>query len=380
MAPGTGAAAGTSWRRPCILFAVTAVLSACTVGPDFTPPKPPEVAAWNDPSAHRMRGPVTPETNPDPKWWDGFNDPVLTAVIEKAISGNLDLQQAVLRVVESRQGEVTARAAGLPSVNGSGSYVRDQLGLRGLLLSTGIPGEVNALGQPASPLNAVSPGLGSSASSALGGALNRLSQPVNLFQYGLNASWELDLFGRVRRSEEQAKANTEASIEATNDALVMLEGQVAQAYLQLRGAQALTASQQENIRTAQAAYDLTLKRQRQGLTTELDVDQSRTQLSNFQAQLPGYEKQAEQAMNRLSVLTGQPPGTLDAMLGPVAPLPKVPAVIGIGVPSALARRRPDIREAEARLHAATANVGVATASFYPDVSLTGNFGLRALDG
>ena len=354
---------GRAWLSPPrhTALALTAILSACTVGPGFTPPKPPEVAAWKDPSAHRTHAPVSPETNPDPKWWDGFNDPVLTAVIEKAIAGNLDLQQAVLRVVESRQGEVTARAAELPSVNGSGSYVRDQLGLRGLVLSTGVQGEVNAPGQPGSPLNA-------------------LYSPINLYQYGLNASWELDLFGRVRRSEEQAKANTVASIEATNDALVMLEGQVAQAYLQLRGAQALTASQQENIRTAQAAYDLTLKRQRQGLTTELDVDQSRTQLSNFQSQLPGYEKQAEQAMNRLSVLIGQTPGTLDAMLGPVAPLPKVPAVIGIGVPSALARRRPDIRQAEARLHAATANVGVATASFYPDVSLTGNFGLRALDG
>ncbi len=385
---GAGADKGVDGRaRPgrdtggrAIFLALAATLSACTVGPDFTPPKPPEVAAWKDPSAHRTHAPVSPETNPDPKWWDGFNDPVLTAVIEKAIAGNLDLQQAVLRVVESRQGEVTARAAGLPSVNGTGSYMREQLGLRGILLSSGVEGQVNALGQPASPLNIFSPGLGNRVSNGLDGTLNRLSQPVNLFQYGLSSSWELDLFGRVRRSEEQAKANTAASIEATNDALVMLEGQVAQAYLQLRGAQALTASQQENIRTAQAAYDLTLKRQRQGLTTELDVDQSRTQLSNFQSQLPGYEKQAGQAMNRLSVLTGQPPGTLDAILGPSAPLPNVPAVVGIGVPSSLARRRPDIRQAEARLHAATANVGVATASFYPDVSLTGSFGLRALDG
>ena len=208
---------------------------------------------------------------------------------------------------------------------------------------------------------------------------NQLGQPVNLFQYGLNSSWELDLFGRVRRSGEQAGARTEAQIEATNDALVMLEGQVAQAYVQLRGAQALTASQQENIRTAQAAFDLTQKRQRQGLTTDLDVEQARTQLANQQSQLPGYEKQAQQAMNRLSVLTGQPPGALDAMLGASAPLPKVPAVVGIGVPSTLARRRPDIRQAEAQLHAATANVGVAVASFYPDISLTGSFGLRAVD-
>jgi multidrug efflux system outer membrane protein len=133
------------------------------------------------------------------------------------------------------------------------------------------------------------------------------------------------------------------------------------------------------VRTAQAALDLTQKRQNQGLATQLDVEQARTQLLDTEAQLPTYEKQSQQAMNRLSVLTGQPPGALDAMLGTAAPLPPVPSVIGVGVPSALARRRPDVREAEAQLHAATANVGVATASFYPDVSLTGNFGLRALD-
>ena len=127
------------------------------------------------------------------------------------------------------------------------------------------------------------------------------------------------------------------------------------------------------------SLDLTQKRQLQGLTTELDVDQARTQLANYQYPLPGYEKQAQQAMNRLSVLTGQPPGALDALLGPAAPLPNVPDVVGIGLPASLARRRPDIREAEAQLHAATANVGVAVASFYPDISLTGSFGLRALD-
>jgi NodT family efflux transporter outer membrane factor (OMF) lipoprotein len=341
-------------------------LAACTVGPNFTPPKPPEVIKWNDRSAQPFRtaSRVSTQTNPDPKWWDGFNDPVLTAVIEKAISGNVDLQQAVVRVQEALQGEVSARAAGLPSVNGNASYTRDQLGLRGLLLSQGVPGQINSLGN---------------SSSAINGALNQLSQPVNLYQYGLSSSWELDLFGRVRRSVEQAKASAEAQMEATNDALVMLEGQVAQAYIQLRGAQALTATQQENIRTAQQAFDLTQTRQRQGLATDLDVEQARTQLANFQSLLPGYEKQAQQAMNRLSVLTGQPPGTLDAMLDTSAPLPKIPAVVTIGVPSTLARRRPDIREAEARLHAATANVGVATASFYPDVSLTGSFGMRAID-
>jgi multidrug efflux system outer membrane protein len=361
-----------------LICVVALVLSACSVGPDFTPPKSPEIANWNDKSAHDTR-PVSQQTNPDPRWWDGFRDPLLTALMQKAIAGNLDLQQAVLRVDEARQGEVNARAAGLPTVGASGSYMREQLGLRGLLLSKGAFGQLNALADQGSSLNQFSPGLGNRVSTALGGALNQFSQPVDLFQYGLNASWELDLFGRVRRSREQAGARTEAQLEATNDALVMLEGQVAQAYVQLRGAQALTASQQENVRTAQGAFDLTRIRARQGLATDLDVNQALTQLADTQSQLPGYEKQSQQALNRLSVLTGQPPGTLDAMLGAAAPLPKNPAVVGIGVPSTLARRRPDIRQAEAQLHAATANVGVAVASFYPDVSLTGSFGLRALD-
>ena len=330
------------------------MLSACTVGPDFTSPKPPEVVGWNDPAARSNA--VSTQTNPDPKWWDGFNDAILTQVITKAIGGNLDLQQAVVRVAEAEQSEASARSAGLPTVGGNGSYMRDQLGLRGLLLSQGA-GSIPALG----------------------GSLDKLTAPVNLYQYGLSSSWELDLFGRVRRSVEQAKASTQAQMEATSDALVMLEGQVAQAYVQLRGAQALTETQRENVRTAQQSLDLTQRRQQEGLSTDLDVAQARTQLADYQSQLPGYEKQAEQAMNRLSVLTGQPPGALDALLGPSAALPKPPIVVNIGVPATLARRRPDIREAEARLHAATANVGVATASFYPDISLTGSFGLRAID-
>lgn len=340
------------------ILGVTACLAGCTLGPDFKPPQPPQVENWHDASARTGRS-VTESSNPDPRWWGNFNDPVLTSLIEQAISGNLDLQQAVLRVAEAQQNEVSTRAGRLPSVNANGSFMREQLGLRGLIASGGS----STLTQ----------------NPAVAGALGGLEAPVNLFQYGLSSSWELDLFGRVRRLQEQAKAATEAQIEATNDALVMLEGQVAQAYMQLRGAQSLLRSQQENVRTAQAAFDLTGKRQQQGLATDLDVEQARTQLATTQSQLPAYEKQAQQAMNRLSVLTGQPPGSVDSMLGNAAPLPATPPVVSIGVPSTLARRRPDIRQAEARLHAATANVGVAVASFYPDVSLTGSFGIRALD-
>ena len=154
-------------------------------------------------------------------------------------------------MVEAREGEVSARAAGLPTINGNASYMREQLGLRGLLLSQGTYGKVNALAAPNSPLNQYSPGLGNEASSAITGALNQFSQPANIYQYGLSSSWELDLFGKVRRSVEQAAARTQAQMEATNDALVMLEGQVAQAYVQLRAAQALTATQLEDVQAAQ---------------------------------------------------------------------------------------------------------------------------------
>lgn len=343
-----------------LTLCLAACLCGCAVGPDFKPPQAPQVANWHDTSAASGAF-VSQVSNPDPHWWAGFNDPSLTSVIEQAVNGNLDLQQAVLRVAEAQEAVVSARAGLLPNVNGNGSYMRERLGLLGLLESGG----------------SLPPGLTSNPS--VGGLLNSLNAPANLYQYGLNASWELDLFGRVRRLREQAGAQAEAQVEATNDALVMLEGQVAQAYVQLRAAQALAASQEENVRTARMTFDLTRKREVQGLATDLDVEQARTQLANNEAQLPQYEKQAQQAMNRLSVLTGQPPGSLDAMLGAVSPLPATPAVVSVGVPSTLARRRPDVRQAEARLHAATANVGVAVASFYPDISLTGNFGIRALD-
>ena len=352
-------------------------LAGCTVGPDFVKPDDPNIPAWRN--ARPADASVSQTTDPDPHWWETLHDPLLTELIRMAIRGNLDLQQAVLRVVESRQSIVVARAAGLPTLSGTASYRREQLGTKGILESTGVYGQLNALADQNSPLNQYAAGLGTQASAAGKNLANELSQPFNLFQYGLDASWELDLFGRVRRSVEQAKASTQAQQEATNDALLMLESEVAQTYVQLRMSQALLASQQDNVRTAQGSLELTEKLQRTGLGSAVDVDQARSQVLTYQSQLPAYERQAQQAIDSLNVLVGQPPGFLDARLSSPAPLPSVPDIVGVGIPSALARRRPDIREAEAQLHAATANVGVAVASFYPDVSLTGNLGIRAVD-
>jgi NodT family efflux transporter outer membrane factor (OMF) lipoprotein len=351
---------------------------ACTVGPNFVPPTAPIGAQWNDTASHPNPA-VTEAANPNPLWWNAFHDPVLTGLMERAITGNPSLQEALLRVVEAHQYEITAGAAGLPTVNGNASYMREDLGVKGILESQGAYSGLNSLADANSPLNQFSPGLGDRASAAGTGLLDDLSQPVNLYQYGLSSSWELDLFGKVRRSVEEARASTEAQADAAKDALVMLESEVAQTYVQLREAENLLLQQQQIVQSAQESLVLTQNRAQLGLTSQLDAAEAQTQLLDDQAQLPGYEKQVQQAINQLDILVGQPPGVLDAALAAPAPLPIASEVVGIGLPSTLARRRPDIREAEAQLHAATAGVGVAVASFYPDVSLTGSLGLRATD-
>jgi outer membrane protein, multidrug efflux system len=366
-----------TYRTKIIAVGMTLCLLGCTVGPTYRPPDPPAVPNWKDPAAQGSL--ENPRSDPDPRWWLSFGDPTLAALIEKGIAGNLDVKQAVVRVLEARQSIATARAAGLPRLGGNASYQREQLGAKGVLESQGAYQDLNSLANRLKPLDATVPGLSTDIANGGTQALNQISTPDNIYQYGIDASWELDLFGRVRRSVEQARAQAQAQSEALNDALIVLESEIVQSYVQLRGAQALKASQEENVRAAAANLDLTQRRQQNGLTTELDVDQARTQLDDTRRQLPTYDGQIQQAMNALSVLTGEAPGAVDDQLRDSKPLPPIPMVVEVGVPSALARRRPDIRQAEASLHAATAGVGVAVAQFYPDISLTGNIGMRALD-
>jgi len=337
-------------------------LGACTVGPDFAAPESGSPATWTDPSATPAAkvgsGGVTVAAEPVPRWWRSFDDPQLSALIDRAIAGNLDLQQTVLRIAAARASEIATAAAGLPSLSGTGSYTREQLGLKGLLQEHGAYGLANRFPE-AGPI------------------LNQLTKPVDLYQAGFDASWELDLFGRVRRSVEQSQAESEAQIETRNDALVTLEGDVARAYAQLRGAQAETATGRETLQTEEDILGLTRSRRESGLAPQGDVESALAARATTQSQLPQYERQAEQAIHRLSVLIGEPPGALLAELETAKPLPPLPPDVPIGLPASLARRRPDIRAAEARLHAATAAVGVAVAQLFPDVSLTGSVGLRS---
>jgi NodT family efflux transporter outer membrane factor (OMF) lipoprotein len=177
---------------------------------------------------------------------------------------------------------------------------------------------------------------------------------------------------------ESANAQAEAEMESRNDALVSLESEVARTYAQLRGAQSIKQITLAEIDAEQQILDLTREQARVGLTSQQDVQSASAQVGTLQAQLPTLDAQIAQALNGLAVLIGSPPGTLDAELSDARAVPPVPPMVPIGLPSTLARRRPDIRRAEAQLHAATAEVGVAVAQLYPDISLTGQVGTRAL--
>jgi NodT family efflux transporter outer membrane factor (OMF) lipoprotein len=322
----------------------SALLAGCVVGPNFTAPDPKTPAAWHDAAAVPAVGAtITTEADPDPAWWLTFNDPVLSSLIERATRGNLDVQIAVLRIAEARANERAAGAAGLPKLSGDLNYARADLG-QGFIQN--------------------SPG-------------STLSKPINIYLGALDASWELDLFGKVRRSVESARAAADAAIGNRDDALVTLEAEVAQTYAQLRAAQASRDTAQADFDTEQQVVALTRERAMQGLVTDLDVENAMTTLGTTEAALAQYDRQIAISMNGLAVLVGEPPGVLDAQLGAAAPIPAVPPRVPVGLPSSLARRRPDIRMAEAELHRQTAELGVATAQFYPDVSLTG---ILAIDG
>jgi outer membrane protein, multidrug efflux system len=318
----------------------------------------------------------TEDSDPDPQWWRSFNDATLDGLIERAAHSNLDLHEAVLRIAEARAAAQGAAAQGLPNLRANASYTREQLGIKGFLESEDVNARVDQLGAPGSPLNQVAPGAGAAAQRDATNLLDQLSAPVNLWQAGFDASWELDLFGRVRRSVEAADAQTESARESRNDALLSLEAEVAQTYLQLRGAQAQLNIAKQLVDEQSGVLTLTQEQAKVGLASEQDARSAAAQLEQTRAQLPQFEQQIVQALNGLAYLLGDTPGALDDELSAPGALPPVPPTVATGVPATLARRRPDIRRAEAQLHAATANVGVAVAQFYPDISLTGQIGLR----
>jgi len=342
--------------RPLSLLTLALWLAGCAVGPDYQAPKPQLPGGFHQLDAQQASKTASGAVNA--RWWQTFNDPQLNSLIDRAIEGNLTLQQAVLRIAGARQELAQARGGLFPSLNGSAKVTRQQLGLEGLLKANGVTDQLD---------------------SDTASQLSSLDQPVTLYQGSFDASWELDLWGKVRRQVELADAQTQAAIEQRNDALVSLEAEVARAYLQLRGAQATVATLEQQIAVAQQSWELTQSQQRNGLAPLTDVENARAQLSSLQAQLPQYQSQARQAMNGLAVLLGKTPGALDNELYAPKAMPALPQIVPVGIPATLARRRPDIRQAEATLHAQTANIGVSVAQLFPSLSLTGQLGVRNTD-
>ena len=202
--------------------------------------------------------------------------------------------------------------------------------------------------------------------------------PFDVYQVGFDASWELDLWGKVRRSVESATASVVASNEARRDTLLSSLAEVARDYIQLRGTQLLLQIARDNVKIAQQNLDLTQQRATGGVTTDLDVANAAAQLRTTAAEIPRLEQQELELINAISLLLGLPPNALQTELIRAKPVPPVPPRVPVGLPSELARRRPDIRQAEAQLHAATADIGVAVANFYPSVNLSGSVGLQSI--
>lgn len=331
----------TSGRASTLLL--SALLGGCAVGPDYRAPQPTSVDEW-----HTVVG-KSPATSPSDamlaSWWTVFDDPALDQLVEQAVQDNKSVAQAIARVREARARRNISTAGLLPSIGGSGSARDTQRTVDADGFAGGDADEITASGES--------------------------------YSASLDASWELDLFGGNRRSLESASASLGAAEADLRDVLVTLLGDVGSSYLDVRTTQARLSFAERSLESQRELLDITRWRADAGLATVLDVEQARSSYSQTLAQIPSLESSLEASMNRLAVLTGREPGVLHGTLATRAAIPTAPREIATSVPAEVLRRRPDLRGAERRLAAQTAQVGVATAALYPSLSLSGSFGLTS---
>jgi len=323
----------------CTLTMISAItLTACvTVGPDYAPPALDVPAAWNQESA-----PSRPETSASAtgdisQWWRRLNDPLLSELVEEALLAGPDLRSAQARLRESRARLAVAKSWRYPEVTASGSASRSQ------------------------------------SSEDTGSGDSR-----ELFSAGFDASWELDVFGGVRRGVEAARADLASSEASLHDARVTLAAEVARNYVEVRTQQILLGIARDNLDSQSETLQLTEWRAQAGIVSSQDVEQARTSREQTRALIPRLEISLAEAEYRLDILLGKSPGTLHARFAAAGGLPAVPEKIAIGIPADTLRQRPDVRSAERTLAAETARVGVAEAARYPSFKLSGSVGLEAL--
>jgi outer membrane protein, multidrug efflux system len=319
-------------------------LAGCTVGPNYTPPKmemPSDFASASPEGGALSTANTQADDAALAQWWTSFNDPILASLVERAVKTNLDVRLAEARIREARALRGVAESDLVPSVDATGGASRSR-------------GSEND-GQPAS-----------------------FAEERASFRAGIEAGWEIDVFGRVRRSVQAARADVQATEEDRRAVLVSLVAEVARTYLDLRTFQQRQLVSDRNIETQSESVELTQSRLTAGIAAELEVAQSAAQLAFRRSQRPPLSAGERAAVHRLGVLLGQWPGSLREELAAKGEIPRVSEqVIGVGLPSDLLRRRPDVRQAERRIAAATARIGVATADLFPRFSLTGAFGLAS---
>ena len=331
---------GSGLVRVGILAAGT-TLSACAVGPDYKAPELITADTWHSQPAGGYR--VEASDSPTlASWWTSFHDPALDGLIQRAIEQNKTVRQAVASVVEARSRRRITGAGFLPNIGASagGSH-------------------------------------SSSDGSVVGSDGFTINSSRESYDAGVDASWEIDLFGGQRRSFEAATAGLVATEADLRDVMITLLGDVALTYIEVRTTQSRLTFAERNLASQQEVLDIAGFRAAAGLATVLEVEQAKASYAQTRAQIPSLQSNLEAAFNRLAVLTGQQPGSLQGELGERKALPSVPAEFVSSVPADVMRRRPDIRSAERRLAAQTAQVGVATAALYPSLTLNGSIGVTA---
>ncbi|MGD1030277.1 MAG: efflux transporter outer membrane subunit, partial [Opitutaceae bacterium] len=332
-------------KSPLILLSALATFTAgCATGPDYHAPAAVAAPAhWSEGLAGGEQAVPAELAN----WWKAFNDPELDSLIERAVNSNLDLHFAQARVREARAQYGIAASTLAPSVDASGSDSREQASHHEPVLgSVPLP--------PTIPFD------------------------NQVYQAGADASWEIDVFGGRRREVEAARAEVGASEFGERATMMVLLGDVARNYVDVRGYQRRLAIAADNIRAQRQALSISRDRFAHGLATDLDIEESSTLLAETQAEVPALEAGLQASIHRLGVLLGREPGALLAELSAQAPIPTSPAVVPVGLPSDLLLRRPDVRRAERELAAATANIGVAKADLFPKFYLTGAAGYQSV--
>src|SRR5260370_20434470 len=320
-------------------------LTGCIVGPDYQRPEITEAPRRTSLGAVDVPS-RTVEGKIDSTWWKSFGDSQLSSLVERLVAQNLDLKTAAERVVQSAAQRQVAVSQGLPHIEGQSSSTYNRQSPNGTLsLLTPAPG---------APLE------------------------YALFRDGLTSSWQLDLFGRVRRAVEAADAETLAAVENRHGVALAALAELAQSYMLLRGTQDRFEIAKRNLRLADENVELVNTRFGGGGATTLGLAQARAQRATIAATLPPLRIQEAELINAIGLLLGVAPRALEAELHRSRMLPRVPRKVPVGLPGTLVRRRPDVREAEAHLHEATAQTAVAVASCYPDVTLNGAASVESL--